>query len=70
MRFADQLSDFARYMTDEKGLSPYSVRSHCSQTSRFLKWFDQKALPLISGTSRKAQSRQSCKEHIRGNGLN
>ncbi len=42
MRFADQLSDFARYMTDEKGLSPYSVRSHCSQTSRFLKWFGER----------------------------
>ena len=39
MRFADQLSGFARYMTEEKGLSPYSVRSHCSQTSRFLGWF-------------------------------
>jgi site-specific recombinase XerD len=42
MRFADQLSDFARYMTEEKGLSPYSVRSHCSQTSRFLKWFGER----------------------------
>ena len=42
MRFADQLSDFARYMTEEKGLSPYSVRSHCSQTSRFLEWFGER----------------------------
>jgi len=29
MRFADQLADFATYMTDEKGLSSHSVRSHC-----------------------------------------
>jgi hypothetical protein len=28
MRFADQLSDFARHMTQEQGPSPYSVRSH------------------------------------------
>jgi site-specific recombinase XerD len=42
MRFADQLSDFARYMTEEKGLSPFSVRSHCSQTSRFLEWFGER----------------------------
>jgi hypothetical protein len=31
MRFADQLSDFTRFMTEEKGLSPYSVRSHGSR---------------------------------------
>jgi integrase/recombinase XerD len=42
MRFADQLSDFARYMTEEKGLSPYSVRSHYSKTSRFLEWFGER----------------------------
>jgi len=39
IRFADQLSDFARYMTEEQGLSPYSVRSHCWKTSKFLEWF-------------------------------
>lgn len=42
MRFADQLRDFARYMTEEKGLSPYSVRSHCSKTSKFLEWFGER----------------------------
>jgi integrase/recombinase XerD len=42
IRFADQLSDFARYMTDEKGLSPHSVRSHCSKTSKFLEWFGER----------------------------
>jgi site-specific recombinase XerD len=39
MRFADQLSDFARYMAEEQGLSPYSVRSHCAKASKFLEWF-------------------------------
>ena len=29
IQFADQLGDFARYMTEEQGLSPQSVRSHC-----------------------------------------
>jgi len=42
MRFAYQLGDFARYMTEERGLSPYSVRSHCAQTSRFLEWFGER----------------------------
>ena len=38
MRFADELGDFARYMTEEQGLSPQSVRSHCWKTSKFLAW--------------------------------
>jgi site-specific recombinase XerD len=42
MRFAEQLSDFARYMTEEQGLSPYSVRSYCSQTASFLEWFGER----------------------------
>ena len=42
MRFADQLSDFTRYMTEEQGLSPHSVRSHCWKTSSFLKWFGER----------------------------
>lgn len=39
MRLGDQLRDFARYMTEEQGLSPYSVRSHSWKTSKFLEWF-------------------------------
>jgi hypothetical protein len=42
MRSADQRSDFARYMTEEQGLSPHSVRSHCWKTSRFLEWFGER----------------------------
>lgn len=37
-RFADQLGDFALYMTEEQGLSPQPVRSHCWKTSKFLSW--------------------------------
>ena len=42
MRFADQLNYFARYMTEEQGLSPYSARSHCAKTSKFLQWFGER----------------------------
>src|SRR5260370_40627690 len=42
MRFADQLNYFARYMTEEQGLSPYSVRSHCAKTSKFMEWFGER----------------------------
>jgi integrase/recombinase XerD len=38
MRFADELTSFAACMTDERGLSPHSVRSHCLKTSAFLQW--------------------------------
>jgi hypothetical protein len=38
MRFADQLGGFARHITEEQGLSPQSVRSHCWKTSKFLAW--------------------------------
>src|SRR5207253_9684390 len=46
-RFADQLSDFARYMTEEQGLSPHSVRSHCWKTSKFLAWFGERHRSLV-----------------------
>ena len=42
IRFADQLSSFAQYMTEEQGLSPYSVRSHCAKTAKFLEWFGER----------------------------
>jgi integrase/recombinase XerD len=41
-RFADQLGDFALYMTEEQGLSPQSVRSHCWKTSKFLSWVGER----------------------------
>jgi integrase/recombinase XerD len=42
MRFAGQLRDFVRCMTEEQGLSPYSVRSHCAKTAKFLEWFGER----------------------------
>jgi site-specific recombinase XerD len=47
MRFTDQLGDFARYMTEEQGLSPQSVRSHCWKTSKFLTWFGERHRLLV-----------------------
>lgn len=46
--FRVHLEDFARYMTEEQGLSPLSVRSHCWKTSRFLAWFSEKHPSLSS----------------------
>jgi integrase/recombinase XerD len=40
--FADHLEDFARWMTEEQGLSPLSVRSHRWKASRFLAWFAER----------------------------
>ena len=47
MRFADELGDFARYMTEEQGLSPQSVRSHCWKTSKFLAWCGERHRSLV-----------------------
>jgi integrase/recombinase XerD len=47
MRFAEHLSDFARYMAEEQGLSPQSVRSHCWKTSKFLAWFGERHRSLV-----------------------
>jgi integrase/recombinase XerD len=47
MRFAGQLDNFARYMTEEQGLSPQSVRSHCWKTSKFLAWVGQRHRSLM-----------------------
>ena len=46
-RFSDQLGDFARYMTEEQGLSPHSVRSHCWKTSKFLDWLGERHRSLV-----------------------
>jgi len=45
--FTDHLEDFARWMTDEQGLSPLSVRSHCWKTSTFLTWFAERHTCLM-----------------------
>ena len=40
--FTDHLQNFARWMTEEQGLSPLSVRSHCWKASTFLSWFAER----------------------------
>jgi len=50
MRFADELANFAAYMTDERGLSPHSVRSHCLKTSAFLQWLGERHRLLARAT--------------------
>ena len=40
--FTDYLEDFARWMTEEQGLSSLSVRSHRWRASRFLTWFAER----------------------------
>ena len=44
--FTDHLEDFARWMTEEQGLAPLSVRSHRWKASRFLTWFAERHLSL------------------------
>ncbi|MGC4056419.1 MAG: tyrosine-type recombinase/integrase [Paludibaculum sp.] len=39
LRFADEIDEFARWMTEEKGAAALTVRSHRSKTAQFLKWF-------------------------------
>jgi integrase/recombinase XerD len=42
MRFADEIDVFARWMTEERGLSALTVRSHRCKTSLFLNWFSER----------------------------
>jgi site-specific recombinase XerD len=48
--FAENLDQFARYMREEQGLSPYSVNSHCSKTSMFLRWVGDRRRSLATVT--------------------
>ncbi len=45
--FTDYLEDFAKWMTEERGLSPLSVRSHRWKALSFLSWFAEKHSCLI-----------------------
>jgi len=38
MRFADEIDDFVSWMTEERGMSVETARSHRCKTSLFLKW--------------------------------
>lgn len=48
MRFADEVDDFARWMTEERGMSALTVRSHRNKTSLFLKWFSERCRSLAA----------------------
>ena len=48
MRFADQIDDFARWTTEERGLSALTVRSHRRKVSLFLKWFSERHRSLTA----------------------
>ncbi len=42
IRFADEIDEFARWITEERGLSTPSVRSHRYKISQFLKWLSER----------------------------
>src|SRR5579883_2278530 len=48
MRFADEIDDFARWMTEERGMSALTVRSHRYKTALFLKWFSERRRSLAT----------------------
>ncbi len=42
MRFGSEIDDFAKWMTEDRGLSALTVRSHRRKISLFLKWFSER----------------------------
>jgi len=48
MRFADAIDEFARWMTEEMGLSMPTVRSRRQKTSLFLKWLSKRHRSLAA----------------------
>jgi site-specific recombinase XerD len=47
-RFTDEIEEFARWMTEERGMSVLTVRSHRSKASLFLKWFSERRRSLAA----------------------
>jgi len=47
-RFADEVDQFTRWMTDERGLSALTARSHRSKTAQFLKWLSARHRSLAA----------------------
>ena len=52
MRFADEIADFARWMTEEVGLAEATVRSREQKTSLFLKWLSDRYRSLAAARLR------------------
>jgi site-specific recombinase XerD len=48
MRFADEIVEFARWMTEEVGLSMATVRSRRQKTSLFLRWLSERHRSLAA----------------------
>src|SRR5437763_664172 len=48
MRFADEVDEFAKWMTEERGMSAHTVRSHRCKTSLFLKWVSERRRSLAA----------------------
>ena len=48
MRFASEIDDFAKWMTEERGLSALTVLSHRRKISLFLKWFSKRHRTLTA----------------------
>ena len=48
MRFADEIDEFAKWMTEERGMSALTVRSHRRKISLFLKWFSERHRSLTA----------------------
>ena len=48
MRFADEIDDFVSWMTEERGMSVQTARSHRCKTSLFLKWLSERHRSLAA----------------------
>jgi integrase/recombinase XerD len=48
MRFADEIDDFVRWATEERGMSASTVQSHRHKMTLFLKWFSERRRSLTA----------------------
>ena len=48
MRFADEVDEFTRWMTEERGMAPATARSHRSKASMFLEWLSKRRCSLAA----------------------
>lgn len=48
MRFADEIEAFIRWITEERGISALTARSHQLKTAQFLKWASERRRSLAA----------------------
>ena len=48
VRFADEVDEFASWMTEERGMSALTARSHRHKASLFLQWFSERRRSLAA----------------------